>query len=107
MIEYHYIYLINKKFSLEPKNIYIFSVLEDALSAKCIIFHFPWNLIMNKKNCKRGRQKFGFFCINSSKIYKQIPEEKLNYFKSSVISLLFLNINKNLWRILYCIFYYK
>ena len=67
MIEYYYIYLINKKFSLETKNIYIFSVLEDGLSTKCITFSFPLKFNdKQKKKCKRGRQKSGFFCINSS-----------------------------------------
>ena len=76
MIKYYYIYLIDKKFSLEIKNIYTFSVLEDAFSTKCIIFtfHLKFNNEQKNEKCKTGRQKSGFFCINSSKIYKQIPE---------------------------------
>ena len=58
------------------KNIYTFSVLEDAFSTKCIIFsfHLKFNNEQKNEKCKTGRQKSGFFCINSSKIYKQIPE---------------------------------
>ena len=38
MIEYYYIYFVNENFSLGTKMIYIHSVLEDALSAKSLIF---------------------------------------------------------------------
>ena len=55
MIEYYYIYLINKKFSLETKNIYIFSVLEDGLSTKCITFSFP--LKFNDKQKKKLQER--------------------------------------------------
>ena len=81
---------------MEIKHIYIFSVLQDALSTKCIIFLLPLNFVTNKKTCNTQSQKSGFFCINSRKINEQIPEEKLNHFKKFVILLLFLNINKNL-----------
>ena len=96
IIEYYYIYLINNKISMERKTIYIFSVLEDALSTKCIIFSFHLKFNYEQKNCKTGGQKSGFFCINSSKIYKQIPEGKLDHLRSSGTLLLFLNIKKNL-----------
>ena len=58
MIEYDHIYFINKTFSLETKNIYIFSVLEDALSTKCILFYGPSNFVTNKK-AGRDTDKIG------------------------------------------------
>ena len=65
MIEYYYIYLINKKFSLETKNIYIFSVLEDGLSTKCITFSFPlkFNDKQKKKNAREGDKNPGSFAL--------------------------------------------
>ena len=95
MIDYYYTYLTNK-FSLGTRNIYIYSVLEYALSKKSIIFLFLWKFSYEQKNCKTKKQKVWFFCINSSKIYKEIPDEKLIHFRSSLIPLPFLNINKNL-----------
>ena len=73
---------------------------------KVLFFDFPWNVITNKKTA-RHRQKLGLFCINSGKIYKQILKGKLNHFRSSVILLSFVNINKKLWSTLFCIVYYK
>lgn len=52
MIDYYYIYFINKTFSMEAKNIYIYSVLGDALSTKSIIFWFPLKFSDKQENCK-------------------------------------------------------
>ena len=57
MIEYYYIYLINKKFSFKTKNICIFSVLEDALSTKCIVFSFPLKLNSEEKKLQDRETK--------------------------------------------------
>ena len=107
-IEYYYIYLIKKKFPFKTKNIYIFSVLEDALLTKCIAlltkcisFLFPLKFNYEQKKCKTGRQKPGLFWINSRKIYKKNSEENLNHLKNSATSLLFLNIKKSLCCIVY------
>ena len=49
MIKYYYTYFINKKFSLETRNNFIYSVLEYALSKKSIIFLFLLNFNYEEK----------------------------------------------------------
>ena len=71
MIEYYYIYLINKKFSLETKNIYIFSVLEDGLSTKCITFSFPLKFNDKQKKTAREGDKNPGSSINIKKLLKR------------------------------------
>ena len=57
MIKYFYIYLINKMFWLETKKINVFSVLEDQLSTKCIVFLFLFKFRCKQKNPARHKDR--------------------------------------------------
>ena len=71
MIEYYYTYLTNKKFSLGTRNIYIYSVLEYALSKKSIIFYSSGNLVTNKKTARQRSKKCDSFVLIQARYIKK------------------------------------